>query len=183
MFWTCMLLWSFKTKVTSSIRSFHWTYRNNNFSFSHMFYYFINFILLIFNIIYTSHIALVFKFSKPEYNLFEKSHHLIMCALRVLPKNTPLPVAVGSGNYSAGNFPAHPAARWPTSGKPSERRAENSLFAIAAHLCRKSVGHVRPPSGLRVSCQWQLCGWLGGKHQSSGWPPAWGGGWVAVGWQ
>lgn len=145
-----------------------------------MFYYFINFILLIFNIIYTSHIALVFKFSKTEYNLFEKSHHLIMCALRVLPKNTPLPVAVGSGNYSAGNFPAHPAARWPTSGKPSERRAENSLFAIAAHLCRKSVGHVRPPSGLRVSCQWQLCGWLGGKHQSSGWPPAWGGGWVAV---
>lgn len=41
-----------------------------------MFYYFINFILLIFNIIYTSHIALVFKFSKTEYNLFEKSHHL-----------------------------------------------------------------------------------------------------------
>lgn len=137
MFWTCMLLWSFKTKVTSSIRSFHWTYRNNNFSFSHMFYYFINFILLIFNIIYTSHIALVFKFSKPEYNLFEKSHHLIMCALRVLPKNTPLPVAVGSGNYSAGNFPAHPQPAGPQA--ESQASDERKIhFSPSLRTCAES---------------------------------------------
>lgn len=33
---------------------------------------------------------------------------------------------------------------------PDNRTAENSLFAIAAHLCRKSVGHVRRRTRGRV---------------------------------
>jgi len=92
--------------------------------------------------------------------LYSKNPVFALCSPCVFSRKTLLPFEVGCGNYSAGNFPASPPPNpWPTNGKPSERWAENSLFAIAAHLCRKSVGHVRPPSGPRVSCQWQLCGW------------------------